>query len=95
MALVTDHLCQLRTDWLEVEVTYDDVTLLISSIKATVNPPPGVRVSVQIYRKNQPNNAWKELSWETPGTFELTPPFQGGVKVMDDLPRYSFRWERL
>ena len=91
MALVTDRYAEIRSDWLTLDITYDDVTLRLERIVMEINPPAGFRVTAELRRND--DRIWRSGSWDTPTTFDESRPFGGGFNTMDDIVGHAFGWE--
>ncbi len=92
MALVTERIATIREGWLTVDVTYDDVTLVVESFVA-VNSSPYTITAELLLMKNNNLETLRQVALPAGQTMNESKPFGGGFKNLDDLRGQSYSWD--
>jgi len=88
VAIVTERIVSIHTDWLTVDIEYDDVTQRIESVSVVCNSP--YPITWRLAKNKGPD--WSGVITDGQSFFDDR-PFPGGFKNMDDLGIMEFSWD--
>jgi hypothetical protein len=89
VALVTERVLTIRTDWLTVDIEYDDVSLRLETVTVTPTVPAGHFLTVGLNRGGNPS-PWREATFDVDSSVWVeSRPFGGGFRTLDQIDGHN------